>query len=97
LLPALWICWAGITVVLAGLLMYRSLVARKGRDQLFLDPAERQLERERRAILNTAWQTDARGFKSPAVSTTLLLLIAGVSVSRNVELLDSAPQPQSLL
>jgi hypothetical protein len=35
LLPALWICWAGITVVLAGLLIYRSLVARKGRISCF--------------------------------------------------------------
>ena len=78
LLPTLWICWGAITVVLAGLVIYRSLVAMKEEDQLFLDPAEWQLEREQRDILTQLGRLNPLVRGGAVASTTLLLLIAGV-------------------
>src|SRR5260370_23817 len=47
----LLISWAAITVVLAILLAYRTLIGMKEDDQLFLDPAESSLESEQRQLL----------------------------------------------
>ena len=47
----LLISWAAVTVVLAILLAYRSLIGMKEDDQLFLDPAESKLEAEQRELL----------------------------------------------
>ena len=84
LLPALWICWGGITVALAGLVIYRSLVAMKEEDQLFLDPAEWQLEREQRAILTQLGRLTPYVRGLAIVSTALLVLIAGVWLYQSV-------------
>jgi hypothetical protein len=84
LLSALWVFWGSITVALAGLLIYRSLVAMKEEDQLFLDPAELHFEREQRDIL-----TQLRKLTPPirtlsVVSAALLALIAGIWIYRGV-------------
>ena len=84
LLPALWICWGSITVVLAGLVIYRSLVAMKEEDQLFLDPAEWQLEREQRAILTQLGRLTPLVRGLAVVSTALLAVIAGVWIYQGV-------------
>jgi hypothetical protein len=84
LLPALWICWGCITIVLAGLVIYRSLVAMKEEDQLFLDPAEWQLEREQRAILTRLGRLTPYVSGLAVVSTALLVLIAGVWLYQRV-------------
>jgi hypothetical protein len=78
LLSALWICWGGITVVLACLVIYRSLVAMKEEDQLFLDPAEWQLENHQRAILSQLGRLTPLVRGGAVLSTSLLLVIAGV-------------------
>jgi len=84
LLPALWICWGSITAALTVLLIYRQLVSMKEEDQLFLDPAEWQLEREQRAILTQLSKLAPFLKGLTVVSTALLVVIAGVWIYRSV-------------
>ena len=84
LLSALWVFWSSITLALAGLLIYRSLVAMKEEDQLFLDPAEWQLEREQRAILTQLRKLTPVIRTLAFVSAALLALIAGIWIYRGV-------------
>ena len=84
LLSALWVFWGSITVALAGLLIYRSLVAMKEEDQLFLDPAEWQLEREQRGILTQLRKLTPLIRTLAVASATLLALIAGIWIYRGV-------------
>ena len=92
LLSALWVFWSSITLALAGLLIYRSLVAMKEEDQLFLDPAEWQLEREQRAILTRLHKLTPLIRTLAVVSAALLALIAGIWVYHGV-VTDSILQP----
>ena len=84
LLSALWMFWGTITVALAGLLIYRSLVAMKEEGQLFLDPAEWQLEREQRSILTQLGKLTPVIRALAVVSAALLALIAGIWIYRGV-------------
>ncbi len=84
LLSALWVFWSSITVALAGLLIYRSLVAMKEEDQLFLDPAEWQLEREQRAILTRLHKLTPLIRTLAVVSVVLLAFIAAIWIYRGV-------------
>jgi len=84
LLPALWMFWGSITVALACLLIYRSLVAMKEEGQLFLDPAEWQLEREQRTILRQLGRLTPLIRALTFVSALLLALIAGIWIYRGV-------------
>ena len=84
LLSALWVFWGSITVALAGLLIYRSLVAMKEEDQLFLDPAEGHLEREQRAILTQLHKLTPLVRTLAVVSASLLGLIAGIWIYRGI-------------
>lgn len=94
LLAALWVSWVSITVALAGLLIYRSLVAMKEEDQLFLDPAERHLEREQQAILTQLHKLTPIIRTLAFVSAALLALIAGVWIYRGVlAVTDTTLQP----
>ena len=47
----LLISWAAVTTLLAIVLAYRTLIGMKEEDQLFLDPAESNLEAEQRELL----------------------------------------------
>jgi len=84
LLPALWISWVSITVALTALVIFRSLVAMKEEDQLFLDPAEWQLEREQRAILTQLSRLTPFVKGLAVMSTVLLALIAAVWIYQGV-------------
>jgi hypothetical protein len=84
LLSALWVFWGSVTVALAGLLIYRSLVAMKEEDQLFLDTAEWQLEREQRAILTQLRKLAPLIRILAVVSVALLALIAGIWIYRGI-------------
>jgi hypothetical protein len=84
LLSALWVFWVSITVALAGLLLYRSLVAMKEEDQLFLDPAERHLEREQQAILTQLHKLTPFIRTLAVVSAALLVSIAGIWIYRGI-------------
>lgn len=46
-----FLAWGLVTTVLVALLIRHGLVAMKEDDQLFLDPAEQQLEQEQKDIL----------------------------------------------
>jgi hypothetical protein len=97
LLSALWVFWSSITVALAGLLIYRSLVAMKEEDQLFLDPAESHLEREQRAILTRLHRLTPLIRTLAVVSAALLALIAGIWIYRGIQAVtDSTLQPSVL-
>ncbi len=91
LLSALWVFWGSITIALAGLLIYRSLVAMKEEDQLFLDPAEWQLEREQQVILTRLGKLTPLIRTLAVVSVTLLALIAGIWIYHGV--LGATMQP----
>ncbi len=94
LLSALWVFWGSVTVALAGLLIYRSLVAMKEEDQLFLDTAEWQLEREQRAILTQLRKLAPLIRILAVVSVALLALIAGIWIYRGIlGVTDSTLQP----
>jgi hypothetical protein len=84
LLPVLWISWVSITVALTALVIFRSLVAMKEEDQLFLDPAEWQLEREQRAILTQLGRLTPFVKGLAVMSTVLLALIAAVWIYQGV-------------
>ena len=84
LLSALWICWGSITAALALLLIYRQLISMKEEDQLFLDPAEWQLEREQRAILTQLTKLSPFLKGLTVMSTALLALIAGVWIYHGI-------------
>jgi hypothetical protein len=70
------ILWAVITTVFIGLVIYRSLVAMKEDDQLFLSAAEAGLEEEQRQVLARIQRitpyTKGFGFASAG-----LLMLAG--------------------
>ncbi len=84
LLTALLIAWSGITAVLVLLLIYRSVVSMKQEGQLFLDPAESNLEAEQQHILQRLDKID-RYVKSVAViSGALLLAITAIWLYRGI-------------
>ena len=94
LLHTLWICWVSITVALAGLVIYRSLVAMKEEDGLFLDPAEWQLEREQRAILTQLGRLTPFIKGLAVASTALLVSIGAVWIYRSLTgFAESTPRP----
>ena len=84
LLSTLWAFWGSITVALAGLLIYRSLVAMKEEDQLFLDPAEGHFERDQRALLTQLHRLTPPIRMLAFMSAALLAVIAGIWIYRGV-------------
>ena len=91
LLDALTICWGTTMVALAGLLIYRSLVAMKEADLLSLDPAEWQLEQEQLAILDRLQQIRPVIKRLAWVSFAFLAGVAGILVYRAVQTAASVP------
>ena len=93
-LSALWVVWGSITMALAALLIYRSLVGMKEENQLFLDPAEWQLEREQRSILTQLGKLMPLIRALAVMSATLLALIAGIWIYGGVlRVTSSTMQP----
>lgn len=82
LLDALTFCWGTTMVALAGLLIYRSLVAMKEADLLSLDPAEWQLEQEQLAVLDRLQQIRPVIKSLAWVSFGFLAAVVGVLVYR---------------
>ena len=78
------IAWGVVTTLLALLLIYRSLLAMKEDDQLFLDPAESKLEAEQREIMmrlnRLSPYTKSLGF----ASALLLVIMAGAWVYQGI-------------
>lgn len=51
LVLGLLLAWAGIGLIMIGLLVYRARLSVREEDQLFLDPSARHLEREQREVV----------------------------------------------
>lgn len=49
-LNAVLVIWGVVTAILAVLLIYRSTISMKEDDQLFLDPAQSNMEQEQREV-----------------------------------------------
>jgi hypothetical protein len=75
-LSAVMILWGLVTILLAGLLIYRSIVAMKEDDQLFLDAAESNMEREQQQVLRRLQQL-APYTKALGACSALLLVVGG--------------------
>jgi len=80
LITSLLMVWAVITVILAALLIYRSIVSVKRDDQLFLDPAEAGFESEQKQILGKLDRIKPMILVLSVASVGLLVVIIGVWV-----------------
>ena len=80
LLGILLIVWGVITGALVVLMIYRSIVGMREDDQLFLNRAEAQLEREQREVIATLTRTEPYVKVLGATSGLLLAVIAGLWV-----------------
>ncbi len=80
MLAPLWIVWAGVTVVLIVLLIYRGTLSMHEDDQIFLDDAEAHLakEQEELALKMNRLQPWVRA--CGAGSALLILVIAGMEL-----------------
>ena len=80
MLAPLWIVWAGVTVVLILLLIYRGTLSMHEDDQIFLDDAEAHLakEQEELALKMKGLQPWVR--VCGAGSALLIVVIAGMEL-----------------
>ena len=76
--------WAGITVVLLALLIYRAIVGIHEEDQLFLDRAEAALEQEQVEVLRRIGRLDPIIKGLAIVSGSLILILAGIWLYRGL-------------
>ena len=72
-----FIIWAGITVVLLALLIYRAIVGIHEEDQLSLDRAEAALEQEQVDVLRRIGRLDPIITVLGVASGSLILILAG--------------------
>jgi hypothetical protein len=77
---AVLILWGVVTGVLAILLIYRSLISMREDDQLFLDAAEANLEKEQQQVRHTLERIDPYTKILGACSGVLLVAVAGLWV-----------------
>lgn len=78
LLMVLLIVWSVVTAALIILLIYRSVVSMKEEDQLFLSPAEGELQRAQQEILRKLNKLDPYVKSLGIASGALLLVVVGV-------------------
>ena len=77
-MPTLLILWAGLTVVLVILLIYRSTLSMHEDDQLFLDTAEAHMAKEQEELIVKMNKITPWVRVSAAGSAVLLVVIAGL-------------------
>ncbi len=80
LLMVLLIAWSVITGIFILLVIYRSVISMKEEDQLFLSPAEGELQREQNEIQAKLGKLDPYVKFLAIASGALLLLTGGVWV-----------------
>ncbi len=83
LMALLLILWAGLTVVLIALLIYRSTLAMHEDDQLFLDSAEAHMAKEQEELLVKMDKLQPWVRICGAASALLILGIAGRFIYTN--------------
>ncbi len=68
--------WAAVTLVFLALLTYRYLIGREEEDQLFLNPAESKLEKEKSRIVSRLSRVApyTRGFGFASLALLLVIL-----------------------
>ncbi|MBZ5503104.1 MAG: hypothetical protein LAN59_12850 [Acidobacteriia bacterium] len=77
--------WGAVTVVLIVALIYRSTLATREEDQIFLDPAEDSMANEQRAIVAKIEKLSRPIMALWVLSGGLLAVIAGVWVWRGFQ------------
>jgi hypothetical protein len=78
MLSALMAGWVAATVVLIGLLIYRSLLSMKEDDQLFLGTGEQHLEQQQQVLIGKLQSLGKYSLIFGVLSAVLLLAIAGL-------------------
>jgi hypothetical protein len=78
MLSALMAGWVAATVVLIGLLIYRSLLSMREDDQLFLGTGEQHLEQEQQVLVGKLHSLGKYSVIFGLLSAVLLLAIAGL-------------------
>jgi len=84
LLTALWVLWGAITAVLAGFIIYRSLIGLKEEDQLFLSAAETHLQAQQQEVVLKVERLGNYVKALSIASAAILLVIAGIWIYRGV-------------
>jgi hypothetical protein len=80
----LTVSWASVTVVLVGLLIYRSLIGMREEDQLFLASGEEHIAREQQALQARISSVNKFAVWLGALSGLLLIGVATVWVMENI-------------
>lgn len=76
--------WAGLTVVLVVLVIYRALVGIHEEDQIFLDRAEAALEQEQLEVVRKINRIDPIIKGLAIASGSLLVILVGVWIYRGL-------------
>ena len=80
----LTVSWASVTVVLVGLLIYRSLIGMREEDQLFLASGEEHIAREQQALQARISSVNKFAVWLGVLSALLLIGVATVWVMENI-------------
>jgi hypothetical protein len=80
MITPLWIIWAGVTVVLILLLIYRGTLSMHEDDQIFLDEAEAHLEKEQQELARKMDRLQPWVRVCGVSSALLILLLAGMEL-----------------
>jgi len=80
MMTPLLIVWAGLTVVLIILLIYRSTLSMHEDDQLFLDSAEAHMAKEQEELIGKMQKITPWVRVCGAGSAALLVIIAGMKL-----------------
>ncbi len=84
MMPALFILWGGLTLVLVVLLIYRGTLTMHEDDQLFLDSAEDHMQKEQQELLMKMNRITPWVRILGACSAVLIFVIAGISLYTNL-------------
>jgi hypothetical protein len=84
MMPALFILWGGLTLVLVVLLIYRGTLTMHEDDQLFLDSAEAHMQKEQQELLIKMNKITPWVRILGACSAVLIFVIAGISLYTNL-------------
>ena len=80
----LWVVWAAITLMLVGLMIYRSLIGLKEDDQLFLGNTDSKLEVEQQTLLKRIERLKPVIMSLAVASVLVLCAIGGIWVYRGI-------------